>query len=182
MLNLMPTTPLEKNYLINPAVKSLSVKIDRWNRDYLAITFTPNEFILAAIREIPGREWIHSQKHWRIPVGSTALLLTLLDSRKIIYEFTEMGIKYIQAYRDMRQNLINIKLRKDSKEVLIDGMEYPLRPYQADGVDFITLGRRVLLADDMGLGKTVEAIASILLFMIGNISIMSVFHSNVVRI
>lgn len=140
------------------------VVIDRWDRNYLTATFPPNDFILAQIRDVPGREWVQSKRFWKIPVGSSPILLANLENHKIPYQLTDNGQRYLMAYRDTRQQLIDIKLRQPETEVLVDGMEYPLRPYQANGVDFITTGKRVLLADDMGLGKTVQALASVLIW------------------
>lgn len=137
------------------------VEVDWWNRDYLALRFDKNEYILAAVRDIPGREFVSSMRHWRVPVGSAAHMLALFNTRKIVYQLTDKAVLFLKTYRDVRQTLIDIKMRQPEGEVQIAGMEYPLRAYQANGVDFLTSGRRVLLADDMGLGKTVQALAQI---------------------
>jgi SNF2 family DNA or RNA helicase len=140
------------------------VTIDRWDRNYLSVRFEKNDFIISQIKDVPGREWVQRQRLWKIPVGSSPLLLAKLDNANIPYSITEIGRTYLMAYRDTRQTLIDIKLREVEKEVTVHGMEYPLRPYQINGVDFLTTGKRTLLADDMGLGKTVQALASVILW------------------
>lgn len=142
--------------------------IDRWDRDYLCVSYKFDQSINDVIKSIPGREWIHSMKHWRIPVGSSNLLLTSLVAHQIPINLTDMATVYLQTYKDIKTSLLEKKSGPKTgwimDEVKIDGMEYYLRPYQAVGVDHSTLGKRTLNADDMGLGKTVEAIASILLW------------------
>tara|TARA_B100001121_G_scaffold222951_1_gene196179 strand:+ start:1267 stop:2577 length:1311 start_codon:yes stop_codon:yes gene_type:complete len=45
------------------------------------------------------------------------------------------------------------------QEVL--SLPFPLRPYQEEGVEFLTSNNSALLGDDMGLGKTVQAIVAL---------------------
>jgi superfamily II DNA or RNA helicase len=47
-------------------------------------------------------------------------------------------------------------------EVLRDALRTALYPFQREGVAFLTVNGRALLADDMGLGKTLQAIAGAL--------------------
>ncbi len=42
----------------------------------------------------------------------------------------------------------------------LDVLNFPLYPYQRDGVRHLALGERRLLADEMGLGKTVQALGA----------------------
>lgn len=43
---------------------------------------------------------------------------------------------------------------------LLTDLPFPLRPYQIEGVKFLSENESVLLADDMGLGKTIQAIVA----------------------
>lgn len=141
----------------------IGVEVDWWNRDYLALRFEKNDYVLGVVRDIPGREFVSSMRHWRIPVGSAAHMLALFNTKKVIYQLTDKAVLFLKTYRDVRQDLIDIKMRKPEGEVLVHGMEFPLRAYQANGADFLSSGRRTLLADDMGLGKTVQALATIIM-------------------
>jgi len=40
-------------------------------------------------------------------------------------------------------------------------LPFQLRPYQEEGVKFLSNSSHALLADDMGLGKTIQAIAAL---------------------
>jgi SNF2 family DNA or RNA helicase len=46
-------------------------------------------------------------------------------------------------------------------DVLDLDLPFPLRPYQEDGVKFLSKSTSALLADDMGLGKTVQSIVAL---------------------
>lgn len=46
-------------------------------------------------------------------------------------------------------------------DVLDLDLPFPLRPYQEDGVKFLSNSSSALLADDMGLGKTVQSIVAL---------------------
>ena len=40
-------------------------------------------------------------------------------------------------------------------------LPFPLRPYQEEGVEFLSGNKSALLGDDMGLGKTVQTIVAL---------------------
>ncbi len=52
--------------------------------------------------------------------------------------------------------------RGSVEAVLCDALRTKLYPFQREGVAFLTVNTRALLADDMGLGKTIQAIAGAL--------------------
>lgn len=55
------------------------------DRDTLAIHFSYDEWIIARIREIPGRVWDAEQKHWTVPNTPASLRrLTASFGRRII--------------------------------------------------------------------------------------------------
>ena len=45
-------------------------------------------------------------------------------------------------------------------QLMLQGLKFPLYPYQEQGMLHLVLNRRALLADEMGLGKTVQAVAA----------------------
>lgn len=140
----------------------LTVTLERDVGSYIRI-FSPkySELLRRTVADIPGREWNNSKSYWRIPMGSLPILLEAFRKSGIDFEYDEDTKQFIIDDLRLKDKLLELK-KQEMPATTIEGMQYPLRPYQTVGVEFVKLGKRVLLADQMGLGKTVMAIATIL--------------------
>lgn len=97
--------------------------------------------------------WDKHERHWVYDEGEeeTHALRFLRDGYRIPFDFDadERLDRLMQVY-DL-----------ESDKARFDRVLSRLRPYQKQGVDFITWNKRVLVADAMGLGKTLQALAAI---------------------
>jgi SNF2 family DNA or RNA helicase len=82
-----------------------------------------------------------------------------LDDQKCMSpEFKEV----IDAYLGQQEIIQRIKDGEPAPEIIVQNLNYELRPYQVIGAAFLRLVERGLLADDMGLGKTPQTISAAL--------------------
>jgi SNF2 family DNA or RNA helicase len=141
----------------------LTVKLERDVGSFIRIRHDKySELLRRVVADIPGREWVNSKSYWRVPIGSLEVLINSFRTSGIDFEYDDETKDFILEELKMKERLLEIKKSVVDKEVEVEGMTYSLYPYQGVGLDFITTGKRVLLADDMGLGKSVMAIASII--------------------
>jgi SNF2 family DNA or RNA helicase len=68
----------------------------------------------------------------------------------------------IGEYLANQEIIQRVKDGTPAPEILVQNLNYELRPYQVIGAAFLRLVERALLADDMGLGKTPQTISAAL--------------------
>jgi SWI/SNF-related matrix-associated actin-dependent regulator 1 of chromatin subfamily A len=97
--------------------------------------------ILKDIKALPGRRYDMASRSWSVKINN-------FTTNKL----TELGFKI-----PFKADITKIKSKQN---IFSDGDTFGLRPFQADGVQFIfNKHGRVLIGDEMGLGKTVQALA-----------------------
>lgn len=131
--------------------------------DSLSDTFTVstvwNEKEL--IQSIPGSKWDHNHHIWRTP-ATWASLVTL---RGVFQQALTLGQSAHDKGWDIRQRRVDPALLKRSEITPDPADDTPLLdalyPFQAAGVQFMSIAESGLLGDSMGLGKTIQIIGLI---------------------
>lgn len=105
------------------------------------------------LRHLMEPHWDKHERHWVYDEGEgeTKALRFLRDGYRVPFDFEA---------DERLDRLIEVYGLDDGKS-RVDALIGSLRPYQKQGVDFITWNKKVLVADAMGLGKTLEALAAL---------------------
>lgn len=131
---------------------SVRVEIDAARPDMIAVYSEWRHKEL--VKALPGSSWDKSDNIWRVPLSwnsCIALRSTFRDDLDIGPALGEWAL----ARRDVIDNLMVLR------EALDHSGADDLFPFQRAGVEFMALGKQVLLADEMGSGKTVQAIRAL---------------------
>jgi SNF2 family DNA or RNA helicase len=109
---------------------------------------------LPFLRSLPGSKWDSDNKCWRCSTAPK-------DLPRLLEVAQKLGLQVPKELKTQRENGTqqSREALDRAKRVRIDGQ--PLYPFQPDGVEFLALHDRALLADDMGLGKTVQALVAL---------------------
>jgi len=133
------------------------------------IQFPYNEAAVEAIKEIPNRRWVPSEKAWDIPDDLAPVAADKLEP--FFPDIAEaLRMHGASVSTEARRNMSTAKSREDvhdmnsqkAIEKVQDSLDLPIKlfPYQEVGVSFIELSKgRALLGDEMGLGKTAQSLA-----------------------
>ena len=133
------------------------------------VQFPYNEAAVEAIKEIPNRRWVPSEKAWDIPDDLAPVAADKLEP--FFPDIAEaLRMHGASVSTEARRSMSTAKSREDvhdmnsqkAIEKVQDSLDLPLKlfPYQEVGVSFIELSKgRALLGDEMGLGKTAQSLA-----------------------
>jgi SWI/SNF-related matrix-associated actin-dependent regulator 1 of chromatin subfamily A len=113
-----------------------------------------NPEALPFLRSLPGAKWDSGNKCWRCSTAPK-------DLPRLLEVVQKLGLQVPEELKTQRENGTqqSREALDRAKRVRTDGQ--PLYPFQPDGVEFLALHDRALLADDMGLGKTVQALVAL---------------------
>lgn len=113
------------------------------------------------IQGIPGARWDAQATTWRVP-GTWASLVTL---RGVFHAALTLGDSAKTRGWEIRQDRVDPALLKRAEIEPDPGDDTPLLdalyPFQAAGVQFMSVAQSGLLGDDMGLGKTIQILGLI---------------------
>jgi len=123
------------------------IQID-YDCPHFVLTFPYNQYDLKTVRELPLRDWVKSDKVWKVP----QLAVKTLD--KLSAQWTDEAQAVRKSVDDGLIELIGYKFDDSIKEQ----SGSLLRPYQQIGVNFLSKAKKALLADEMGLGKSLQSI------------------------
>lgn len=138
------------------------VRLDRVG-EKVAVTFPYVPDLVAAIRNVAGREWDATRKRWLVPVTTTGL--------ESLQAFLEVAAKHlpVEESAGLGNELASLKQEAEAMQAAsiaadsdfhVEGLGGELRPFQRAGVAYASKARRTFIADEMGLGKTVQALAT----------------------
>ena len=127
------------------------ITIDYDSPNFL-LTFPYNQHDLKAVRSLPIRDWVKTDKVWKVPQLAVRTLDTLPDARWT----SEAKV----AQKSIDSSLLELIEHKFDDSVTGEESS-PLRPYQQIGVNFLAKAKKALLADEMGLGKSIQSISTV---------------------
>lgn len=101
---------------------------------------------ITLLRSMPGARWNPGEKHWTVSVKTE-------DLDRVIEIADQLKLDVPDSLRNRASvgTVDSQEAEKRAKRVRVDGS--PLYDFQKDGVRFLALHNRALMADDMGLGK-----------------------------
>ena len=120
------------------------------NGNWFIIQFPPIPKVLAAVKELPERQWFYADKVWKVPVKHREQVERFAK----VYNL-QFGETLVQESNDeftiapLPELTIDIPTRRE------------MRPWQKPGVAYTMLKRRLIMGDDMGLGKTMQAVVAL---------------------
>jgi SWI/SNF-related matrix-associated actin-dependent regulator 1 of chromatin subfamily A len=114
--------------------------------DRLAIQMPYDKSALPLLRSLPGARWDSQAKVWTCSVSAP-------DRSRVLEIADRLKLDVPDELRVVEDSRRTDALKR------VDGT--PLFPFQVDGVEFLALKTRALLADDMGLGKTVQVLMAL---------------------
>lgn len=116
----------------------------------LVVTFEYDPELVNRIRAVPQSWWNANDRVWLVPPENLRSLVGQFPDAKYLGELEE-ETRFIKH---------SIAQAKEGATGSIEGISFPLRPYQVSGtLALATMDGGAILADDMGLGKTVQALA-----------------------
>ena len=136
-----------------------TIFIDHKNKVF-QLSFSPAPERLKKIKEyLPLRTYNSIEKVWEVPELAVKTIDVLNEHFSI--EYTHKASNRRDFINQSIERLVDYKLQEDNWEDF-QGSGPMLRMYQKQGVNFLVMAKRALLADDMGLGKTIQSIKAIL--------------------
>ncbi len=118
--------------------------------NYFRIECKPIPALIAAIKEIPGREFKWADKSWMVPVAHVAEVKRLAKKH-----YLDFGYKHVE---ESNKTFVIDPLPELTVDIPV---KRPLFPFQAQGVAYCMDKKRLIIGDDMGMGKTTQAIVAI---------------------
>ncbi|MEM4206049.1 MAG: DEAD/DEAH box helicase [Nitrososphaerota archaeon] len=122
-------------------------------RDNIILAYGLNSKQIEVVKKLPSRRWNGKTLCWEIPICRANIKQLVLSKE---FEDSEEIKKILNEYiRDYE-----IKKRISVMEIPIDFSKYKIQPYryQKEGIYFVVISRRAIIADEPGLGKTMQAI------------------------
>lgn len=118
--------------------------------NYFKIEFKPLPKILAAVKDLPGREFVWHNKTWKVPAQHRNEVERFAKAHNLQFGHVQV-VESNQVFEndELPELTIDIPTRRE------------LRPYQKPGIAYIMLKRRLIIGDDMGLGKTMQAVVAL---------------------
>jgi SWI/SNF-related matrix-associated actin-dependent regulator 1 of chromatin subfamily A len=110
----------------------------------------PIPALIAAIKELPGREFKWADKSWTVPIAHVDEVKRLAKKH-----YLDFGYKHVEESN-------KVFVIDPLPELTIDiPIKRPLFPFQGQGVAYCMDRKRLIIGDDMGLGKTTQSIVAI---------------------
>lgn len=116
------------------------------------VKFPYSDWMVRAIKQIPGRKFNGSKKHWMIPLSSRHALMTWASPYQHMVTQTKDEPVQIGEIDPLPDLLVEPPIRNDVKTMFT---------YQGQGVAYALEHKKTFMADEPGLGKTVQAIATV---------------------
>lgn len=118
--------------------------------NYFKIECKPIKTIVAAIKELPERQYRWNDKIWTVPAQYKEEVQIFAKKHRL-----DFGYKHIEETNA-------VYVIDPLPELTIDiPIKRPLFPFQGNGVAYLMEKRRAISGDDMGLGKTTQSIVAI---------------------
>ena len=111
-------------------------------------------------KTLPLRQYNKSSKVWEVP----ELAITTLDLlNNIEFNWDSSSLSRKKVIENSVEKLVELKLAEgEEKQPEEWNVSIKLRSYQIQGVKYLMMAKRALLADDLGLGKTIQSISTVL--------------------
>jgi len=103
---------------------------------------------VSLVKSLPGARWNPDDKHWTISMKPE-------DAPRILEVAKQVGFE-IPAVLQKQGREGTPESRAAKKRAAKTYGDKKLRPFQKEGVEFLALHKRAILADDMGLGKSLS--------------------------
>lgn len=124
----------------------------------LMLKFPYEKVIIKAVKQIPSITWNPDKKAWQAPLNSISEVLKWAKSFDV--QVDNEIYSHAQNVKDKLEQLKEASRSTDA-DIVVDGLQGELLPYQRAGVRYASNARRTFIADEMGLGKTIQAIATL---------------------
>ena len=118
------------------------------------ITMPYDSAAIPLLRSMPGAKWQPESKQWKVSILPKDLPRVLEVAEQLELDVSEV-LKTLAAEGTEESR----EAMKRAERKCSDGAS--LFGYQKDGVKFLALHDRAILADDMGLGKTVQSLVAL---------------------
>ncbi len=123
---------------------------------YISVPY--ERVIIKAVKQIPAVTWDSDKKSWRAPVSS---IKNVIDwANKFDVPVDNEIIEEASRIEEVMSGLIEASRSTDAN-IVVEGIQGELLPYQRAGVSYAANARRSFIADEMGLGKTIQAISTV---------------------
>lgn len=107
--------------------------------------------VIAALKELPERQFIYRDKCWTVPLKFEDEVRRFCKVHNLTFGHQHVEESNQEYVIDPLPELtITVPLKKE------------LRPYQKNGIAYSIDKQRLIMGDDMGLGKTLQAIVTII--------------------
>lgn len=123
---------------------------------YISVPY--ERVIIKAVKQIPAVTWDSDKKSWRAPVSS---IKNVIDwANKFDVPVDNEILEEASRIEEVMSGLIEASRSTDAN-IVVEGIQGELLPYQRAGVSYAANARRSFIADEMGLGKTIQAISTV---------------------
>jgi len=119
----------------------------------LVLKFPYERVLIKAVKQIPSITWNPDKKAWQAPLHSISEVLKWAESFDV--QVDNEIYSHAQNVKDKLEQLKEASRSTDA-DIVVDGLQGELLPYQRAGVRYASNARRTFIADEMGLGKTIQ--------------------------
>ena len=135
------------------------IKVD-WRPTFFTLSFPYNKILVDAIKEhLPIKSFDYATKEWKVPELAVKTLDRVIG---VQLDYSPTALKRKQFVDNAIDKLVDCKFQEDGWDDYYNdehGLEF--RTYQKQGVAFLSMAKKAILADDMGLGKTLQSIKAL---------------------
>lgn len=143
------------------------------NARRIIISFPYDPQWVQVVKTIPDRKYDPASQTWSIPARQLNITLKSLDINHIPYQIDDEKIKSTaDKVAAFESSLLDIKFDESVTLPPIIGLKTTPRPYQYQGIVFLSTVKCGILAWDMGVGKTITSLAASLYLGLESILIL----------
>lgn len=126
--------------------------------DWVFMKFPYERVMINAVKKLPQVTWDTKEKAWKVPMASAKNAIEWAEKFQLPVDDETKAAAVLAA--ESLNRLISASRSVDA-DILVEGLQGTLLPYQRAGVQYAAKARRTFIADEMGLGKTIQAIATL---------------------
>jgi SWI/SNF-related matrix-associated actin-dependent regulator 1 of chromatin subfamily A len=136
------------------------LEINETSSGSFEVKFQYKQYLVEAIKQIPGRQFIPSKKLWLIPKSSEQALLNWASNFSAVKYNGSSEPEVVAEIEPLPELTVPIPEYIYNRDKKKKGEPCEVMPYQKTGIAYNLIHERTIVGDQPGLGKTIQAIVT----------------------